>query len=418
MKKSLLIILVIFALVFLGWGLRPLLSFISTPLRIENFDKIKKNEELLYLKLLFSKDDVIHFEKIYSKYKFINEGPEYQSFLKDYLLLNKWRKSKVEYKGEVYDIKVKSMGRTPTFHKERKFISLNIKVLKGKIEGVSRFNLIVYWRIKRRHDVIGKLSNFLALKSQKGKLALVNVEGLGEKLFWFEYRLKQDYLRKEIGENLISLDCVNDNSLIYTNDGTKNITLLNSQVENELAKLNLSNELQSQISRDYEKFNQAIMNQNTNIVNNYLDIEYIFRLQAFRYIYGDDSHGFNTGNLLVSYDTIKRKFFPITHRDCISRKLNTKIDLFSQMHNNLDREMYSKLLEVSFLSDSIRKKFNLYLKKFIVNNSEKINNMVESSKHYDNFYYSTSIKTKIGLQEPVFFINENMKLLLKEFNLN
>lgn len=310
------------------------------------------------------------------------------------------------------------MGRTPTFHKEREFISLNIKVLKGKIEGVSRFNLIVYWRIKRRHDVIGKLSNYLDLKSQKGKLALVNVEGLGEKLFWFEYRLKQDYLRKEIGENLISLDCVNDNSLVYTNDGTKNITLLNSQVENELDKLNLSNELQSQISKDYEKFNQAIMNQNTNIVNNYLDIEYIFRLQAFRYIYGDDSHGFNTGNLLVCYDTINRKFYPMTHRDCISRKLNTNIDLFSQMHNNLDRKMYSKLLEVSFFSDSIRRKFNIYLKKFIVNNSEKINNMVESSKHYDNFYYSTSIKTKIGHQEPVFFINENMNLLLKEFNLN
>ena len=106
----------------------------------------------------------------------------------------------------------------------------------------------------------------------------------------------------------------------------------------------------------------------------------------------------------------------MTHRDCISRKLNTKIDLFSQMHNNLDRNMYSKLLEVSFLSDSTRKKFNLYLKKFIVNNSEKINNMVESSKHYNNFYYSTSIK--IGLQEPVFFMNENMNLLLKEFNLN
>lgn len=418
MKKGLLIILVIFGLVFLAWNLRPLLSLISTPLRIENFNKIKKTEELLYLKLLFSKDDVIHFEKLYSKYKFINKGPEYQSFLKEYNLLNKWRKSKVEYKGKVYDIKVKSMGRTPTFHKEREFISLNIKVLKGKIEGVSRFNLIVYWRIKRRHDVIGKISNYLDLKSQKGKLALVNVEGLGEKLFWFEYRLKQDYLRKEIGENLISLDCDNDNSLVYTNDGTKNITLLNSQVENELDKLNLSNELQSQISRDYEKFNQAIMNQNTNIVNNYLDIEYIFRLQAFRYIYGDDSHGFNTGNLLVSYDTIHRKFYPMTHRDCISRKLNTNIDLFSQMHNNLDRKMYSKLLEVSFFSDSIRRKFNIYLKNFIVNNSEKINNMVESSKHYDNFYYSTSIKTKIGLQEPVFFINENMNLLLKEFNLN
>ena len=111
MKKSLLIILVIFALVFLGWSLRSLLSFISTPLRIENFDKIKKNEELLYLKLLFSKDDVIHFEKLYSKYKFINEGPEYQSFLKDYNLLNKWRKSKIEYKGEIYNIKVKSMGK-------------------------------------------------------------------------------------------------------------------------------------------------------------------------------------------------------------------------------------------------------------------------------------------------------------------
>jgi len=418
MKKKLLIILVTFALVVLAWNLKPLSSFISTPLRIENFDKIKKEDDLLYLKLLFSKGDVIHFEKLYSKYKFINAGPEYQSFLKDYLLLNKWRKSKIEYKGEVYDIKVKSMGRTPTFHKEREFISLNIKVLNGKIEGVSRFNLIVYWRIKRRHDVIGKLSSYLNIQCQKGKLAIVNVEGIGEKLFWFEYRLKPDYLRKEIGDNFISLDCVNDNSLIYTDDGTKNIDLLNSQVHNELDKLNLSNELQSQISKDYEKFNQAIMNQNTNVVNNYLDIEYIFRLQVFRYIYGDDSHAFNTGNLLVSYDTIKRKFFPMTHRDCISRKLNTKIDLFSQMHNNLDREMYSKLLEVSFLSDSIRGRFNQYLKNFIVNNSEKINNMVESSKHYDNFYYSTSIKTKIGLQEPVFFIKENMNLLLKEFNLN
>ena len=203
MKKRLLIILVTFALVILAWNLKPFSSFISTPLRIENFDKIKKEDDLLYLKLLFSKGDVIHFEKLYSKYKFINAGPEYQSFIKDYLLLNKWRKSKIEYKGEVYDIKVKSMGRTPTFHKEREFISLNIKVLKGKIEGVSRFNLIVYWRIKRRHDVIGKLSSYLNIQCQKGKLAIVNVEGIGEKLFWFEYRLKPDYLRKEIGDNFI-----------------------------------------------------------------------------------------------------------------------------------------------------------------------------------------------------------------------
>lgn len=418
MKKSLLIILVIFALVFLGWSLRSLLSFISTPLRIENFDKIKKNEELLYLKLLFSKDDVIHFEKLYSKYKFINEGPEYQSFLKDYNLLNKWRKSKIEYKGEIYNIKVKSMGKTPTDHKERNFISLNIKVLKGKIEGVSRFNLIVYWRIKRRHDVVGKLSSYLNLQCQKGKLSIVEISEMGKKLFWFEPRLKPVYLRKEIGKNIISLDCYGDNSLIYTNDENKNIDLLNSQVENELDKLNLNNELQSQISKDYEKFNKAILNQNTNVVNNYLDIEYIFRLQVFRYIYGDDYHGFNTGNLLVSYNTIKRKFYPMTHRDCISKKLKPKIDLFSQMHNNVDRDMYSKLLEVSFLDDRIRKNFNQYLKKFIANNSYEIKNIVKSSKHYDDFYYSTSIKSKIGLQEPVFFINNNLHLLLNDFNLN
>ena len=42
-------------------------------------------------------------------------------------------------------------------------------------------------------------------------------------------------------------------------------------------------------------------------------------------------------------------------------------------------------------------------------------NIVESSKHYDNLYFSTSIKTKIGLQNPVFFINNNLNFLLNEF---
>ena len=45
-------------------------------------------------------------------------------------------------------------------------------------------------------------------------------------------------------------------------------------------------------------------------------------------VYGCEGHGFNGDNLEVAYDTVKRKFFPLVHRDMFSTELPSCKDPF------------------------------------------------------------------------------------------
>ena len=61
--------------------------------------------------------------------------------------------------------------------------------------------------------------------------------------------------------------------------------------------------------------NKAIYEGNTEKTLSYFDIKYLAKVQAFRYLFGDNGHGFGEENLLVAFNTSNLKFYPFVHRD-------------------------------------------------------------------------------------------------------
>ncbi len=67
---------------------------------------------------------------------------------------NKGEKAKLISQNKIYDVSIKLHEKSPTQHVEGNHYFLGLKVLNNqKINEVSRFNLIVYWRIINKSDI-------------------------------------------------------------------------------------------------------------------------------------------------------------------------------------------------------------------------------------------------------------------------
>lgn len=385
---------------------KDFLRYISSPLRTEISYKIKA-KKIPELQLEIPKEVLQKFNKIYSLY---SEG-DFSSkrnldFVTQLNANNQWEKAKLIYLAETYKVKIKLHGKSPTQHVERYHYSLGIKLRNGKkIKGVSRFNLIIYWRIRDKFDIIRYLAQNLGIYYQEDELISVIINNRSPKLYYFEYRIDQEYFKKVNKENLIVLKLKSDHSLIYTGG---DIETWNENLNTAIKKTGRDDSLCAILYDKYSKLNEAIYGQDAEKVLSHFELDYLVRIQAFRYLYADNGHGFGLENLLVAIDTTNFKFYPFVHRDNSPCLLN-----LSEINDRMDgRNIGSDtpLFETLSKSNLLAQETKAYLIRILRDGSINSFEVDSIMQEHGTYYYSSRIKYLLGMADkhPA---SENIKLL-------
>ena len=277
--------------------------------------------------------------------------------------------------------------------------SLGVKVLDGKkINGVTRFNLIVYWRIRYNFDLVKYLANALDIFCQNEELLIVNINERSPKLYYFEYRVNQEFFEKIDKSNFVILKLRSDHSLVY-NGG--DLDEWDAKLEKALEKSNLNDSVKALVYERYSSLNQAIYEKDVETTLKHFDIDYLSKIQAFRYLFSDSGHGFGRENLLVAFDYSTLTFYPFVHRDNGSPfPLNTSVinDQFDGTTLGLE-EFDLPLFTVLSQSDLLAQKTKEYLIDILQN--KKVSSITLDSiiKEHNSYYYSSLLKQTIGMQQ-------------------
>ena len=402
-KKKVFLFFILIALVCCLFN-RQVFIMISSPLRKEIDYKIKKLD-IPEIKLLFNEDLTNHFEDLYKDYQLEeNHTEDYFKWLKYYKRNNVWKNAKLEFKGEIFQILIKSHGKTPSNHKEREFISLSIK-LKDKltIKGANRFNLIIYWRVKEfNYPTYKAIAKDFNLLNQKNDLVKVKINDKKHKLYFFEYRINRTYLDEISNLNLISLKRNNNKSLLFFDD---NYDSLQNEIKIELESGKydyLSFDQKLLIKNKFDQINKLIFKEKHENIDSFFDVDYIANFLAMKTIAGSDD-GFEKCNLIAPLSLVNNKFYPIIHRDCEFREIKKieKIDSIGK---------YYKLLKTINRNDIIRfRKYEILHHYISTMNVDSLKKSLDSiQKLHQSFYYSSKIKYLVGLNSSTPVL-ENLK---------
>ena len=362
--------------------------YITQPLRVENL-KIINSLNISEIKLHIPKQVQEKFDLIYSKYpnknfaKYLNKN-------------NQWENAKLEYLNKTYNILVKLHGKTPSQHFENKYYSLGVKMLgNDKINGVSRFNLIVYWRIRYKADLIKFLANKMNLNFKENILTKIKINDKREKLYYFEFRTNKEYFKKINKNNLISLRGKNDHSLIYC---VGNIESYKLRLKKAIKKIEVNDSAQNIIYNEYLSLSKAIYDEDLKKVLTHFDVDYLSRVQAFRYLYADNGHGFYGGNLLMAFNTSDLKFYPILHRD-ISTLFKTQ-EINGQFNGDDLIGNAGSLFNTLSKSKILSEKTKNYLTNLLSSRTINEHSMDSIIKQHNTYYYSSNFKQSINWESP------------------
>ena len=329
---------------------------------------------------------------IYSKYIDDPFSEQYDVFVKYLNENNKWEKGKLTHLNKTYNILIKLHGKSPTQHIENDHYSLGIKMLNNeKINGVSRFNLIVYWRIRKNYDIIKYLSQKMGIYHSENILTKVRINNKPEKLYYFEFRINREYLKKINKRELIVLKNKSDHSLIYTGG---DIELWNKKLKKTIKKIDFNDSLKILISDKYLCLNKAIYEEDLEKTLSYFDIKYLAKVQAFRYLFGDNGHGFGHENLLMAFNTSDLKFYPILHRDISTlfktQEINGQFNGYDLIGNA--GALFNTLSKSKILAEKTKN----YLTNFLSSRTINEHSMDSIIKHHNTYYYSSNFKQSIN----------------------
>ena len=386
-------------LFFLGLLLfsKDLRIYFTQPLRIENL-KVVNSLNISEIKLQIPNKVQQKFDLIYSKYDNDYSSKKYKSFVKYLNKNNEWEKAKLTHLNKTYDILVKLHGKTPSQHFENGYYSLGIKMLgNDKINGVSRFNLIIYWRIRKNHDIIKYLSQKMGIYHSESILTKVRINNKPEKLYYFEFRINREYLKKINKRELIVLKNKSDHSLIYTGG---DIELWNKKLKKTIKKIDLNDSLKILISDKYLCLNKAIYEEDLEKILSYFDIKYLAKVQAFRYLFGDNGHGFGLENLLVAFNTSNLKFYPFVHRDNSQYNSFTMPEINGHFRGTEILGIAGPLFHVISKSDLLAEETKKYLIKILSSDFINEYSIDSIAKTHDSYYYSSFLKRCLNLDKP------------------
>jgi len=371
--------------------------YITQPLRVENLEIIN-SLNLNEIELKIPREVQEKFDLIYSKYDTDYSSKKYKLFVNYLNKNNAWEKAKLTHLNITYNVLIKLHGNSPTQHIENDHYSLGIKMLDNKkINESSRFNLIVYWRIRQKHDLIKYLSQKMGIYQTEKILSKVRINNKPEKLYYFEFRTNREYLKKIKKSDLIVLKHKSDHSLIYTGG---DIEFWNKKLKKVIKKTDFNDSLKILISNNYLRLNKAIYEQDLNMTIACFDMKYLAKVQAFRYLFGDNGHGFGLENLLVAFNTSNLKFYPFVHRDNSQYNSFTLPKINDHFRGTEILGTAGPLFHIISKSDLLAEETKKYLTKILsldFINEYSIDSIV---KTHDSYYYSGVLKRRLNLNQP------------------
>tara|TARA_Y100001954_G_scaffold234276_1_gene289425 strand:+ start:2769 stop:4085 length:1317 start_codon:yes stop_codon:yes gene_type:complete len=353
--KTKILLLLLIAFSFYGFFLfksldvrHALLSYLTWP----NSSFLKDNK-ISNIEVLVDEDTQKHFEALFRHYKYDGNGDKNIVFRKYYSEHNVWKKAKLKIDGKVYSGKIKSHGKTPYAHKYGQHFSFTFKFKKkSNPYGKKRLNFLVYSRFQLNIEFIKSIAKVLRLPMPNFELAQVCIPGNVPYLYFVEERIDKHYF-KRINKNFIVFNKSEISSLIY--HGENNLKKLEASMNKELFDdkwSGLSDSLKSKIKFDFNRFNRCLaLNQHDSLIK-FINEEYCLRVNAFRILYSDDGHAFNSDNFEMAYDTIEGLFYPLLHKDHVGYLISDMREMFHFL--NRGRNEVLPFFAVLNNSDSIK----------------------------------------------------------------
>lgn len=264
-RKILIVILSIILLSF--YFLKDLQVSISSVFRTEIFQNAHQNRKEK-LSLRIPENVIKKFDEIYELYTDDFYSEKYVDFVRFLNSNNSWEEAELLFNGKIYRVKIKLQGKSPSQHIENNHYSFGVKILGGKkIKEVSRFNLIVYWRIRYKYDVIKFIAEKLGVYYQEDELFSVSINERDPKLYFFEYRVNAEFLRIRKLEKLIVLKEKSDHSLIYTGG---DIESWNKKLRKAINKTAANDAVKKVLFEKYSSLNNAIYKQDVELTLSFL----------------------------------------------------------------------------------------------------------------------------------------------------
>lgn len=278
------------------------------------------------IKIKLSRKDIAHFSDLYANLKMPKFGIKY------YAEHNKWRNASLRFEGKKYKIKIKAHGREPTGHSEGRYISYAIKLQKGeRIRNANRFSLLVRSRIKPNIIKMLTLADELGLIAQQEELLRVKVNGWDEKLFFLERRVDNAFM-ESLGKSSfqrIEYDRVKTQSAYKsliagaTKRSDPRVSDRFENIANTLEEhLSAAMEIEQMpiASREpllsrYRDFNKALLSEDFEVVEEFLDEDYMARFTALQTLLGLAGHGWISPNFYVFLNRTDGLFYPAISRD-------------------------------------------------------------------------------------------------------
>ena len=368
------------------------------------------------LRLNLSRNDVAHFYDIYEKYKLMNDyGQNY------YSANNKWRKSSLQYSG-VNKIKIKSHGLAPTNHSAGQYISYNIKMDdNNNIWNANRFNLIIRDRIRDKRLLVYNISKELDLIYKPIIPIRVKIINWKEKLYYFQYRLENDYL-ESINKSSYKIfgysepNDIDNKSSIYI-DGDFNYIEYEKYFNKIFSKINYPGNYRAGVFNHYYGFNNDLFNNRFKNIQKYFDLDYISSYNAARTILGFMGHGFTTENFHVFLNLANGKFYPAFTQDNIPSDLKLEDGLSIEEQIN-EYYVYNKRLpffSVIDQNDYLRQEKYKKIYQTINNKGEKLiqknNKIIDNDHRLHYFGWLRLLLNKMGKSIDVNPTSNNIKVL-------
>ena len=234
-------------------------------------------------------------------------------------------KSKLFYKNQEYDVKVKLHGvGDDNWINPKK--SYSIKTSKEKLfKNIRRFKLIVLEEQSIQTLFSYHLSNFMGYFKVNTEIVRLRINGIDQGLYLFEETLSKEILEKN---NLPGVDIIKALDEWTHQYNTGHLTLFT----HELANQNFDN-ISGKDLGQLLLFKKLIFAENFKEIENLVDLEKFALFEAMRIIFASDQ-GITGDNLKMLFDTTSGKFFPYFRMEGYLLPLPK-----SDLSNTFDREL-------------------------------------------------------------------------------
>lgn len=277
---------------------------------------IGKTRNLPIFRLVLSRKDIVHFADLHEKLEDPDFGVAY------YAEHNLWRGAVLEHQGKTYDVQVKSHGRSPSNHRNGKYISLSVKLQRGEqIANSRRFSLLVRDHFRPDKQIVFDLAREFGLLMNQEQLVRVAINNWDEKLYFFDRRLDVSFMEVD-GRPSMRLFGYADSpyttvkSSIHT-AGDFDATAYRERFMQTLKELEYPESQHEPLCQRFVDVNTAIAEKRYSNLERFFDIDYLSSFEAVRMIAALNGHSIGrSDNLYVFYDTANGLFYPAITRDC------------------------------------------------------------------------------------------------------